>query len=290
MIKTKNTLNDLDYVYKTFVAIDSVLENYKVQYVTLNMRDNSKTINDIQEYIFNKIFLLDTDMSYRDNRHHIISYILSVIHSVIFQFQIIKNRKLISDNNIDLIISYLNKCEVQLSEYLNNNNSFNINNENNNIENNWDIFLKDNFSINNVSDNSLKTLNTSETLSNTTPNIISKTNQDNIKDIETTSIRQMSNRKINNNKSNTIQDTNKDIYKTQSISADNSKISSIINSNRREAIYKVLQTGEVSIKDISKKVKACSEKTILRELLFLIDNNLVSKTGERRWARYKAVL
>ena len=290
MIKTKNTLNDLDYVYKTFVAIDSVLENYKVQYVTLNMRDNSKTINDIQEYIFNKIFLLDTDMSYRDNRHHIINHILSVIHSVIFQFQIIKNRKLISQNNIDLIISYLNKCEVQLSEYLNNNNSFNINNENNNIENNWDIFLKDNFSINNVSDNSLKTLNTSETLSNTTPNIISKTNPDNIKDIETTSIRQMSNRKINNNQSNTIQDTNKDIYKTQSISTDNSKISSIINSNRREAIYKVLQTGEVSIKDISKKVKACSEKTILRELLFLIDNNLVSKTGERRWARYKAVL
>ena len=41
-----------------------------------------------------------------------------------------------------------------------------------------------------------------------------------------------------------------------------------------------------SIKDISKIVKDCSEKTIQRELSLLIQSGLVEKRGERRWSVY----
>jgi hypothetical protein len=41
-----------------------------------------------------------------------------------------------------------------------------------------------------------------------------------------------------------------------------------------------------SIKDISRAVKGCSEKTIQRELALLIEQGLVEKRGERRWSLY----
>ncbi|HUD02773.1 MAG TPA: hypothetical protein VMR46_01985 [Candidatus Paceibacterota bacterium] len=41
-----------------------------------------------------------------------------------------------------------------------------------------------------------------------------------------------------------------------------------------------------SIKDISRAVKGCSEKTIQRELATLIEHGLVEKRGERRWSIY----
>ncbi len=41
-----------------------------------------------------------------------------------------------------------------------------------------------------------------------------------------------------------------------------------------------------SIKDISRVVKGCSEKTIQRELALLIEQGLVEKRGERRWSVY----
>jgi hypothetical protein len=42
----------------------------------------------------------------------------------------------------------------------------------------------------------------------------------------------------------------------------------------------------VSIKDIAKVIRDCSEKTIQRELAFLIQQGLVQKQGERRWSIY----
>jgi hypothetical protein len=41
-----------------------------------------------------------------------------------------------------------------------------------------------------------------------------------------------------------------------------------------------------SIKDISRAVKGCSEKTIQRELALLIDKGIIEKRGERRWSVY----
>lgn len=47
--------------------------------------------------------------------------------------------------------------------------------------------------------------------------------------------------------------------------------------------------GEVSIKDISKSITGCSEKTLQRDLGQLIKDGLVKQYGKRRWTRYVRV-
>lgn len=42
-----------------------------------------------------------------------------------------------------------------------------------------------------------------------------------------------------------------------------------------------------SIKDIARAVPGCSVKTIQRELVDLVSDNVLEKTGERRWSRYQ---
>ena len=46
---------------------------------------------------------------------------------------------------------------------------------------------------------------------------------------------------------------------------------------------------DVSIKDIVPNIKGCSEKTIQREILGLIREGSIKKSGERRWSRYSAI-
>jgi len=56
---------------------------------------------------------------------------------------------------------------------------------------------------------------------------------------------------------------------------------------RQDAILAVLATqSNLTIKDFSKVIKDCSEKTIQRELIELVDKGVVKKEGERRWSRY----
>ncbi len=56
---------------------------------------------------------------------------------------------------------------------------------------------------------------------------------------------------------------------------------------RQEAIINVLKgQSNLTIKDFSKVIKDCSEKTIQRELIDLVDRGIVKKEGERRWSRY----
>lgn len=56
---------------------------------------------------------------------------------------------------------------------------------------------------------------------------------------------------------------------------------------RQETILSVLATqSNLTIKDFSKVIKDCSEKTIQRELITLVNNGLIKKVGERRWSRY----
>lgn len=58
-------------------------------------------------------------------------------------------------------------------------------------------------------------------------------------------------------------------------------------SQRQEYIINVLKgQGNLTIKDFSKVIKDCSEKTIQRELLELVEKGVVKKEGERRWSRY----
>jgi energy-converting hydrogenase A subunit M len=56
---------------------------------------------------------------------------------------------------------------------------------------------------------------------------------------------------------------------------------------RREAIIASLRRDTaLSIKDVAKKVKGCSEKTIQRELNSLVEKKQARRIGEKRWSRY----
>lgn len=57
--------------------------------------------------------------------------------------------------------------------------------------------------------------------------------------------------------------------------------------DRKGQVLEILKTnGSVSIKDITKTITDCSEKTIQRILNTLIEEGRVRKEGERRWSRY----
>ncbi len=57
--------------------------------------------------------------------------------------------------------------------------------------------------------------------------------------------------------------------------------------SRRDNILDLLKkSSDLTIKDFTKVILDCSEKTIQRELLNLVDKGLVKKKGERRWSTY----
>jgi len=57
--------------------------------------------------------------------------------------------------------------------------------------------------------------------------------------------------------------------------------------DRRNAVLKLFKKNkEMTIKDISHAISGCSEKTVQRELLSLVSEGVLNKTGERRWSRY----
>lgn len=57
--------------------------------------------------------------------------------------------------------------------------------------------------------------------------------------------------------------------------------------NRQSIIINLLKKKkDLTIKDIAQVIRDCSEKTIQRELIALIDVGVLKKTGERRWSRY----
>lgn len=56
---------------------------------------------------------------------------------------------------------------------------------------------------------------------------------------------------------------------------------------RRDSILALLQDKpELSIKDIKAVITDCSEKTIQRELVAMVNEGVLKKTGERRWSKY----
>ena len=60
--------------------------------------------------------------------------------------------------------------------------------------------------------------------------------------------------------------------------------------DRRTRILEIIKDKkDASIKDISTVISDCSEKTIQRELMSLISEGVISKTGERRWSRYSII-
>lgn len=60
--------------------------------------------------------------------------------------------------------------------------------------------------------------------------------------------------------------------------------------NRQGVILSMLKDGvKLTIKDFSKVIKDCSEKTIQRELLVLVSKGVLKKEGERRWSKYSLI-
>lgn len=59
---------------------------------------------------------------------------------------------------------------------------------------------------------------------------------------------------------------------------------------RRERILSIIKdSGDATIKDIARVITDCSEKTIQRELISLIKDNVIARDGERRWSKYRLV-
>ncbi|MEK7535467.1 MAG: hypothetical protein AAB590_00415, partial [Patescibacteria group bacterium] len=74
------------------------------------------------------------------------------------------------------------------------------------------------------------------------------------------------------------------------IPANNTGSSIVNNTDRKSQILNfVRKNGPSSIRDIAVMVKGCSEKTIQRELITLINSGLLKREGERRWSKYFAI-
>ena len=69
----------------------------------------------------------------------------------------------------------------------------------------------------------------------------------------------------------------------------------ILKQKRRETIIKVIKNKPegVSIKDIVLAVRSLGEetgeKTLQRELISMIKDNVLKKTGEKRWSQYSLI-
>jgi len=89
-----------------------------------------------------------------------------------------------------------------------------------------------------------------------------------------------------------IKDTSKMSFKgsneSKATSPEAAKQGSSKNNRREEilAFFRKNKKTDVSIKDISSVMKDCSEKTIQRELIDLVQKGALRKEGERRWSRY----
>ena len=64
-----------------------------------------------------------------------------------------------------------------------------------------------------------------------------------------------------------------------------------IKKNSRQSIIISLlkRKKEIMIKDVSPLIDGCSEKTIQRELLAMVNQGILRKEGEKRWSRYSLV-
>lgn len=59
---------------------------------------------------------------------------------------------------------------------------------------------------------------------------------------------------------------------------------------RKNLIFEYLEKHQnASIRDIVPNIRGCSEKTVQRELIDLIKEGKIRKTGERRWSRYSII-
>jgi hypothetical protein len=61
------------------------------------------------------------------------------------------------------------------------------------------------------------------------------------------------------------------------------------NTRQNTIIHLLKRKADVTIHDVAEVIPGCSEKTIQRELIALIQSGIVKKTGQRRWSKYSLV-
>ena len=67
----------------------------------------------------------------------------------------------------------------------------------------------------------------------------------------------------------------------------NAIIASQKKNSRHETILSLLNKKEgLGIKDFADQISGCSEKTIQRELLAMVESGIIRKEGDRRWSKY----
>lgn len=92
-----------------------------------------------------------------------------------------------------------------------------------------------------------------------------------------------------NNKEQNLKDI-KDTQKNILIKKDKNKVIKDISKNikdRKDLIISIIKKKkEITVKDLSKVITDCSEKTLQRELVAMVNKNVLKKEGERRWSRY----
>jgi hypothetical protein len=55
------------------------------------------------------------------------------------------------------------------------------------------------------------------------------------------------------------------------------------------SLFKNRKDSRLSVKDVHRVIKDCSEKTVQRELVSMVSDGLLKKEGEKRWSRYRLI-
>ncbi len=100
------------------------------------------------------------------------------------------------------------------------------------------------------------------------------------------SLRELFSPKTEARQGTVIKDTSRTSRSTKQARNQHQKSVSIM--GREEQILSIVrEKGSVSIKDISKVIRDCSEKTLQRTLIALVQRGALLKEGERRWSTYR---
>lgn len=82
------------------------------------------------------------------------------------------------------------------------------------------------------------------------------------------------------------QSTSAKIAKKESVMYKQAGVSGALSDRQLVIIKEIRLKGQLTIRDLVDKITGCSEKTIQRDLLALVENGVLKKEGERRWSKY----
>lgn len=86
--------------------------------------------------------------------------------------------------------------------------------------------------------------------------------------------------------SGTSQSASAKIAKKESGAHKQEGVSGALSDRQLVIIKEIRLKGQLTIRDLVDKITGCSEKTIQRDLLALVENGVLKKEGERRWSKY----